>query len=93
MNLETYFEIVGNILRHLEHNEEASVVKKVHEEKGRDGLYTLAENWTIEFEELYKDFIWGETVIEGKEDWSWYDFIDDFFITKNKIIFIKSLSN
>jgi len=59
--LETYFEIVQEIVLTIEKEKEGegNAITRQHDEKGRGGLYELAKEWTDEFEAKYKGIEWG----------------------------------
>ncbi len=80
--LETHFEVCGFIADQLMmHDAREATRNKVIETEcndGRGGLYTLAENWTKEFEAKHKETQWGV-------DAEFYDTLESFLEDKNKI--------
>lgn len=58
--IETHHEIVNLITIQFFNDIECGVVFKTQQERGQGGIYELAEDWTNEFQEKYKDEIWGE---------------------------------
>lgn len=72
--LETHFEIASYIDRKA--NElYGNNITEFSYRQGQGGLYLLAKNWTDEFEEKYRDTIWGE-------DLEYYDTLADFLTDK-----------
>jgi len=80
--LETHFEVSAFIgLKIAEWNGDEENIDKVNEvycEQGRGGVYELAEDWTTEFENKYKDVVWGEEA-------DYFDTIDNFLNNKNTL--------
>ena len=77
---ETHFEVVMFINSRDEYYYDGcdkEVVYIRRQEQGQGGIYELASEWTDEFEEQYKDIVWGE-------DLDWFDTIEDWLIAKNK---------
>ena len=75
--LETHFEIVKRIVLEEEVIGKSNVVFETLEQKGTGGLYGLAEDLTIEFQEQHKDQKWDGEFLEVMED-----FLDEKLYTK-----------
>jgi len=74
--LETHFEIVQAItLAMIDPTSMPMVLERTQADYGRGGLYALAKVWTDEFEEKYKDIVWGE-------DMEYFDVIESFLDEK-----------
>lgn len=59
--LETHFEVVEAItLNMLDPTRMPLVLERTQHDYGKGGLYALAKVWTDEFEEKYKDILWGD---------------------------------
>lgn len=69
--LETYFEVVQHLVLTLDN--EYSKSFSTREAEGIGGLYTLAKQWTNEFQRKYKNYFF---------DGDWLDKIDDFLLKK-----------
>lgn len=74
--LETYYEIVNWISTERNKTELTGIVAKIQEEQGSTGFYTLAKQWTDEFQEKYKDESW---------DGQFFDLVEEFCNLKNKL--------
>jgi hypothetical protein len=77
--LEIHYNTVEFITEHLRDwrgNYNWSTILKIHEKQGSGGMYLLAKQWADEFQEIYKDVLWGE-------DLEYYDTIDEFLRDKN----------
>jgi len=69
--LETFYEVVAYF--YSDPNNEC--LELVEHEKGRGGMWELAESLTDEFQELHKDTNWGEEL-------DWHDTLDQFLTEK-----------
>lgn len=67
--LETHFEIVSAIT--ISEVLDQSKTKQIRDTEGQGGLYEFAKELTDEFENQYKDVVWGEEL-----DWS--DTLEEF---------------
>lgn len=76
--LETYYEVVTFINRHLTWvcEEESTIIER-YRQQGHGEMYELAQEWTEQFEEKYEGEIWGETL-------EFYDVLEEFLREKNK---------
>lgn len=79
--IETFFHISTIIANHLNENwnkpEVVTVIKIEQDGGGHFALCELAKDWTLEFEEKYKGEEWT--------DYDWYDTLEAFCETKNKL--------
>lgn len=71
--LETYYEIVCEITQSINMGGYSKIVEHIQEEKGRGGLYDLAEELTDKFEHTYEGVEWGIN-----DDVQYFDAIDKF---------------
>jgi hypothetical protein len=74
--IKTHYEVV----QYINSQEEGFVtlgtkIERIKEERGLDALYTLAEQWTDDFEAEYVGKTW--------ESGEFFDTIDNFLTTKN----------
>ncbi len=71
--IETHFEIAGEICFDVNRDPQSILIEKVQNEKGRGGLYELAEELTDEFEASHKGREW---------DGEYYDEVEKFIESK-----------
>lgn len=76
--LEVHHNIVAQVTLWEEMSNEGTLISKAREEKGQGGIYELCQDWTDEFQEKYKDVIWGENL-------EYYEVIEDFLSEKNSL--------
>jgi len=82
---ETHYEIVEKITLHInfwldndENLEPEDPIFNIRKEQGFSGLWSLAETWTDEFENLHKGVNWG---FDGAME-EFVDVVEDFFNKK-----------
>lgn len=74
--LEVHHDIVAQVTLWEEQSNEGTLILKAREERGQGGIYELCQEWTDEFQEKYKDVIWGE-------EQEYYETIEEFLNNKN----------
>lgn len=77
--LEVHFDIVEFITEHLTAytgDDNQSTILKHYEQRGRGGMYKLAQEWTDIFMREYDGVNWGE-------DLEYYDVMEMFLKAKN----------
>lgn len=72
---ETHYLIVEFFTQCIK-NEEAGIIKDTSETEGTPGLFSLAAEWTNEFEKIYEGQDWSEL--------EYYETAEDFCTQKNK---------
>jgi len=72
--LETHFEIASYIDRKSNAIEDNNIAK-IRYTGGQGALHILAKDWTDEFQEKYKDVVWGEEL-------EYFDELDEFLNDK-----------
>jgi len=69
--LETFYEVVAYFYSY----QENEFLLNIENEKGRGGMWILAEELTDEFHAKYEDILWGNEL-------DWHDTLDQFLTEK-----------
>jgi len=66
---ETFYEVIrfieNDLIGYAQHRDYENIISETQEKEGHAGIYTLASDWTDQFEELNKNRAWdGEFMDE-----------------------------
>lgn len=83
---EDHYEISTMIQNHIDRGagHPKDVIHQTQHGQGSAALAQLAYDWANEFNNEFKDTVWGEDSIEGYEHSEYYDVIDEWFKRKVK---------